>query len=135
MNEVQESLDELNEGVIKNYSFDMLHNEIYLLVIVLEDGLEKKYDVTISNVSMYCYMNNTEPKRKNMDSIEDDDYLECTEINVISSNTKVSFQCGEEDEWLAQYSANVNLAIEIWNKLLLVEAQSIKINKEEFILY
>ena len=126
---------ELEEGIIKDYSFDMLYNTIFLSVGVIENGIEKEYSVLISNVSMYYYINNTEEKRKIMNIIEDNEYLECTTINTISKQTKIIFHCGEEDKWLNQYGANANLVIEIWNKLLVIEAQLIKINEMEFHLY
>ena len=36
----------------------------------------------------------------------------------------------ERDEWLKQYQGKANVCIEIWSKVLLIEADSIELNNE-----
>lgn len=135
MQEIQKVLDELSESIIKSYRFDILNNTIYLSLLVIENSKEKTYDITIFNVSMHYFVNNTWDKRKNISRINNDEYLECTSISLLSEEIQVLLKCCGEDKWLCQYNASGNLVLEIWNRILIVEAQSIKINEKEFKLY
>ena len=66
--------------------------------------------------------------RFNIFEPDEDDYLEFTSISILE-DVKFDIE-SERDEWLKQYQGKANVCIEIWSKVLLIEADSIELNNE-----
>ena len=79
-------------------------------------------------VSMVYFVNNVGDTRFNIFEPDEDDYLEFTSISILE-DVKFDIE-SERDEWLKQYQGKANVCIEIWSKVLLIEADSIELNNE-----
>lgn len=77
---------------------------------------------------MVYFVNNVGDTRFNIFEPDEDDYLEFTSISILE-DVKFDIE-SERDEWLKQYQGKANVCIEIWSKVLLIEADSIELNNE-----
>ena len=77
---------------------------------------------------MVYFVNNVGDTRFNIFEPDEDDYLEFTSISILE-DVKFDIE-SERDEWLKQYQGKANVCIEIWSKVLLIEADSIGLNNE-----
>jgi hypothetical protein len=123
-------LKDLQESVIKTYNFDIVGNSIVFQLELLENGECKEFFVEF--LSTYYFINNTSKNRKNFIPYDLEDYLEFSSINIIR-NAKIQ-PSDEIGKWLTQYSSELNISVEICNKLLLIEAGSVKINGVEYLI-
>lgn len=120
-------------GVIKDYSFNIIKNEIVFQLFTVDNGKQMEYSLELFNVSAWFFINNTNKERKKFYKCEPDDYLELTSINIIQD----AFLGADsiDEKWVREYSSSVNIAIEIWNSYLFIEAETIVINGFEYKLY
>ncbi|MBO0422878.1 YxiG family protein [Enterococcus plantarum] len=64
---------------------------------------------------------------------EKDDYLELTSINLSNDKIDISLDC-EEEAWLKQYDGCGKVILEIWSKLVVLEADKFKVNDDVYAL-
>lgn len=128
---IQQKMNELFESKIVSYSMDILENKLGLELELLENGVETKYSVQFINVSTFYFINNTTDERKEIYPPDEDDYLELTSINLSDDLIDISLACKEE-AWLKQYDGCGKIILEIWSKLVVLEAEYIKINEDVY---
>lgn len=128
MENLIEKLNLLWASKILNYDYDMLLNNITFLLETLDDGQIHRYELKFKKVSMVYFVNNVGDTRFNIFEPDEDDYLEFTSISILE-DVKFDIE-SERDEWLKQYQGKANVCIEIWSKVLLIEADSIELNNE-----
>lgn len=132
MENLKKKLNLLWASKILNYDFDMLSNNITFLLETLDDGEIHRYELEFKKVSMLYFVNNVGDTRFNISEPDKDDYLEFTSINIMED---VQFYIeSERHEWIKQYKGKANVCIEIWSKVVLIEADSIKLNNGNYSL-
>lgn len=133
MEDLKKKLNLLWASKILNYDFDMLSNNIIFLLETLDYGEIHRYELKLKKVSMLYFVNNAGNARFNIFEPDENDYLEFTSISILDD---VSFNIeSEKHEWIKQYKGKANVCIEIWSKLVLIEANSIEIDNENYLLY
>ena len=128
MENLIEKLNLLWASKILNYDYDMLLNNITFLLETLDNGQIHRNELKFKKVSMVYFVNNVGDTRFNIFEPDEDDYLEFTSISILE-DVKFDIE-SERDEWLKQYQGKANVCIEIWSKVLLIEADSIELNNE-----
>ncbi|KZZ85764.1 hypothetical protein AS29_004020 [Bacillus sp. SJS] len=121
-------LNELTAGIIEKIDFSVPDNEISLKVKVIENKKETLFTVNITKVSSYIYIQDSGDRRFEMVK---PDYLELTSIDYYEKGLG-DINIDSEEIWVKQYNSNANIAIEIWDSVLLIEAGMISINHENF---
>jgi hypothetical protein len=129
---LQEILEYLDEAKILNYDFDMLRNKLHFSLEIIEKKLSIRREVEISGVSTFLFLNEDSKDRKRISEYEEGDYLEFTDINLLQNRVDIVFKT--DKKWLQRFSGEGNIAIDIWNKLLVLEAKSIILDGNEYLL-
>jgi beta-xylosidase len=128
---IQQKMNELFESKIVSYSMDILENKLSLELELLENEVITNYSVEFMNVSTFYFINNTTDERKEIYPPEKDDYLELTSINLSNNIINISLDC-EEEVWLKQYNGCGKVILEIWSKLVVLEANKFKVNDDVY---
>ncbi|WP_086313791.1 hypothetical protein A5821_001330 [Enterococcus sp. 7F3_DIV0205] len=126
---IQQRMNELFESKIVSYSMDILENKLSLELELLENEVITNYSVEFMNISTFYFINNTTDERKEIFPPEKDDYLELTSINLSNDIINISLDC-EEEVWLKQYNGCGKVILEIWSKLVVLEADKFKVNND-----
>ena len=132
MDKLQKQLNLLWASKVIEYHFDMLSNKILFILETMDNGVLNKYKLSFNSVSMFYFINNVTDSRKNVFVSDDDDYLEFTSINILE-DVKVLAE-SQQNSWINQYNGEANVSIEIWNKLLVIEASSLELNNISYSL-
>lgn len=130
---VQQRMNELFESKIVSYSMDILDNKLSLELELLENGVIINYSVEFMNIRTFYFINNTTDERMGIFPLRKEDYLELTSINLSNDIINISLECGEE-AWLKQYNGCGKIIMEIWSKLVVLEADKLKINSDVYFL-
>lgn len=128
---IQQRMNELFESKIVSYSMDILENKLSLELELLENEVITYYSVEFMNISTFYFINNTTDERKEIYPLEKDDYLELTSINLSNDIIDISLDC-EEEVWLKQYNGCGKVILEIWSKLVVLEADKFKVNDDVY---
>lgn len=100
---------------------------------LLENEVITNYSIEFINVSTFYFINNTTDERKEIYSPEKDNYLEITSINLSNDKINISLDCKEE-AWLKQYDGSGKVILEIWSKVVVLEADKFKVNDDVYVL-
>ncbi|MBO0446795.1 hypothetical protein JZO78_10590 [Enterococcus ureilyticus] len=130
---IQRRMNELFESKIVSYSMDILESKLSLELELLENEVITNYSIEFMNVSTFYFINNTTDERKEIYPPEKDDYLELTSINLSNDIINISLDC-EEEVWLKQYNGCGKVILEIWSKLVVLEADKFKVNDDVYAL-
>ncbi|MBF2458067.1 YxiG family protein [Listeria seeligeri] len=130
---IQQRMNELFESKIVSYSMDILENKLSLELELLENEVITNYSVEFLNISTFYFIKNTTDERKEIYPPEKDDYLELTSINLSNNTINISLVC-EEEVWLKQYNGCGKVILEIWSKLVVLEADKFKVNDDVYVL-
>ncbi len=102
----------------------MLNDNIKFTLQVIDNGVIKDYKLVLIEVSSFYYVKDDEKRRFAFYDREKVDYLELTTIYYEDPNlSEVKLSLQNEKEWSSKYSTGVNIIIEIWDSILLVEAK------------
>ena len=132
MEELKKNLDILWASRVLEYHFDMLTNKVSFHLETIDNGNIYKYEINFNRVSLFYFINDNTESRKNMYAPDEDDYLEFTSINILQDAEVILDSC--RDNWIEQYKGKANICIEIWSKLILIEADSIELNSTVYLL-
>lgn len=130
LEKIRTEFNEILESKINKIDFNLLTSSIEFLIEYIENGNKINTHIIFMNVSSYFFVNDTREDRKSFIEYEDGNYLEITSIDVIEGNLEI--QPKAQARWIEQYGASANIAIEIWNRILLIEASKIIIGEKEF---
>ncbi|EJV44379.1 Uncharacterized protein BC141101_00534 [Bacillus toyonensis] len=107
----------------------MLNDNIKFTLQVIDNGVIKDYKLVLIEVSSFYYVKDDEKRRFAFYDREKVDYLELTTIYYEDPNlSEVKLSLQNEKEWSSKYSTGVNIIIEIWDSILLVEAKQFSLN-------
>lgn len=134
MEKIQDKLNELFDSKILTYNLNILNNTFDITVEIQEGEKKFEKEITFYGVTTFFFVNNDTKNRKKLYTAEPMDFLELTSIYFVN-NQRISIAPFSTDEaWLNNYVGEGNIIIEIWNKLLILEAVSLKINEIQFLL-
>ncbi|PEZ00311.1 hypothetical protein CN326_22770 [Bacillus sp. AFS018417] len=127
-------LNEMWSGVVESFNINILFHKINLDIKVVEHGEILKYKVEFKQVSSFYFLENCGERRLNPIDPEIDEYIELTSIDFYRHGVGKIEISSSKEEWANQYFSSANFAIEFWDAMLFIEAKSIVINGEEFIV-
>ncbi|MGH1286501.1 YxiG family protein [Bacillus toyonensis] len=128
---IQSILDDLWGATISDTHIDLLNDSIKFTLQVIDNGVIKDYKLVFIEVSSFYYVKDDEKRRFAFYDREKVDYLELTTIYYEDPNlSEVKLSLQNEKEWSSKYSTEVNIIIEIWDSILLVEAKQFSLNGE-----
>ncbi|PEK35083.1 MULTISPECIES: YxiG family protein [Bacillus cereus group] len=126
---IQSILDDLWGATILETHIDLLNDNIKFTLQVIDNGVIKDYKLVLIEVSSFYYVKDDEKRRFAFYDREKVDYLELTTIYYEDPNlSEVKLSLQNEKEWSSKYSTGVNILIEIWDSILLVEAKQFSLN-------
>lgn len=126
---IQYILDNLWGATILETHIDLLNDSIKFTLQVIDNGVIKDYKLVLIEVSSFYYVKDDEKRRFAFYDREKVDYLELTTIYYEDPNlSEVKLSLQNEKEWSSKYSTGVNIIIEIWDSILLVEAKQFSLN-------
>ncbi|EEL60638.2 hypothetical protein CN639_12085 [Bacillus toyonensis] len=126
---IQSILDNLWGATILETHIDLLNDSIKFTLQVIDNGVIKDYKLVLIEVSSFYYVKDDEKRRFAFYDREKVDYLELTTIYYEDPNlSEVKLSLQNEKEWSSKYSTGVNIIIEIWDSILLVEAKQFSLN-------
>ncbi|WJE55379.1 hypothetical protein QRE66_27465 (plasmid) [Bacillus cereus] len=129
--EIQSILDDLWGAKILDTHMDLLNDNINFTLQVIDDGVTKDFKIVFMDVSAFYYVKDDENLRFEFYDREKVDFLELTTIYYQDPNlSEVKFNLQNEKKWSSQYSTGVNIIMEIWDSILLVEARRLSLNGE-----
>ena len=122
---LKEQLDKLWATTINSYEFDILSNSITFEIESLWSGKVEHYTVRFLKVNTWYFVKGCAEFRK---EINDPEPWECLEISTIDIVDNVKMVIDDELNILERYNSEVNVCIEIWSSLLLIEAEAIEVD-------
>lgn len=129
--EVQSILDDLWGAKILDTQLDILNDNMKFKLQVIDDGAIKEFKLEFIDVSSFYYVKDDENLRFEFYNREKVDFLELTTIYYQDSNlSKVKLDLPDEEEWSSKYSTGINIVMEIWDSILLVEARQFSLNEQ-----
>lgn len=127
--DIQSILDDLWGAKILDTHINLLNNNIQFILQVIDNGVIKDVKMVFIDVSSFYYVKDDENLRFEFYDRERMDFLELTTIYYQDPNlSEVKFNLQNEKEWSSQYSTGINIIMEIWDSILLVEARKLSLN-------
>lgn len=128
---IQSILDDLWGAIIVDTHIDLLNDTIQYKLKVIDNGVTEDFKLIFIDVSSFYYVKNDENYRFTFYDREKVDYLELTTIYYLNPNlSEVKFKLQNEIAWSSKYSTSINIIMEIWDSIFLVEARKISLNGE-----
>jgi hypothetical protein len=125
-------LNEMWATVVESFHIDILSHTISLNVKVVDN--EKYYKIVFKGVSSFYFVENSGDSRLNSVDPEDGDYTELTSIDYYQNGIGKIHISSAKETWVDEYFSSANFVLEFWEALLFIEAKSIVINGEEFLV-
>jgi len=125
-------LNEMWATVVESFHIDILSHTISLNV-KLSDNKEY-YKIVFKGVSSFYFVENSGDSRLNPINPEDGDYIELTSIDYYQNGIGKIHIISTKEQWVDEYFSSANFVLEFWEALLFIEAKSIVINGEEFLV-
>ncbi|MEI4804098.1 hypothetical protein WAZ07_23390 [Bacillus sp. FJAT-51639] len=127
--DIQSILDDLWGAKIIDTHINLLNNNIQFILQVIDNRVIKDVKMVFIDVSSFYYVKDDENLRFEFYDREKMDFLELTTIYYQDPNlSEVKFNLQNEKEWSSQYSTGINIIMEIWDSILLVEARKLSLN-------
>ncbi|HDX9577533.1 TPA: hypothetical protein ROX88_001025 [Bacillus pseudomycoides] len=127
--DIQSILDGLWGAKIVDTHIDLLNDSIQFILQVIDNGVIKDVKIGFIDVSSFYCVKDDENLRFEFYDREKIDFLELTTIYYQDPKlSEVKFNLQNEKEWSSQYSTGVNIIMEIWDSILLVEARKLFLN-------
>lgn len=126
MDDIINAINSVYCSIINDINFDVEKKEI-IFDLTLEDDCKKTYhSMKFFDVTSFMWIE--KPKERSVYNYLDCDFHELTSITLtrISAKTK--------DNWLNQYLIEYNIAIEIWETALLINASKISIDNKSYLI-
>ena len=113
---------------IVSYHIDFLHNEFTLEVNNSQMGYQK---AIFKGVSTFYFIHDQTEKRKNFFPPEQNKVLETSDVGILDNTLEINLNSKSVD-WAHDYSGSGNVFIEIWEQLIILEAQIVSINGVDY---
>lgn len=127
----QKKVNELNELEILKYKYDIFKKEISIDLRDISDNKMINHSLVFHEVSSCYFVSAWEESRFMMRYPDEEDYLELTSIEILSGSLNISVH--NENEGLVKQLKNCgNISLEIWSRILIIEAKRVSIDNIEF---
>ena len=125
MKNIEKALNNIYCSVINDVRFDLPKKEILFCLTLVDNGETTYHTLKFINCRSFMWI---EKPISNHDLYDyrNCDYYELTEISIKKINTN------SDDEWLKQYPMEYNIAIEIWETALLINATELLVDQKNF---
>ena len=123
MSSIIEAVNQLWYNSILDLDIDFLNQKIGFKTISIDNGIKKYHSVNISFFSELMWIS-----WQNDVTLNECKYLEMTSIS------ECDIKLSSKNKWISQFENQFNLAIEIWSKVLLINAERITIDGIDYIL-
>ncbi|ANB58383.1 hypothetical protein GFC29_1088 [Anoxybacillus sp. B7M1] len=125
-------LNEMWASIVESFHIDILYHTISLKVKVSDT--KGHYQIIFKGVSSFYFIENSGEFRLNPIDPEDGDYTELTSIDYYQNGIGKIHISSAKEIWVGEYFSSANFVLEFWEALLFIEAKSIVINEEEFLV-
>lgn len=113
-------------STINSIDFNMSNKEILFKLTLTDKGNISNHSMLFKNVSSFLWIE--KPKDSKLYSYASCDYYELSSITI----EKI---CADTDnDWLNQYLMEYNVAIEIWETALLINATEVSIDNQSYLI-
>ncbi|MDR9793122.1 hypothetical protein Q8A72_09045 [Aeribacillus pallidus] len=127
--DIQKILDKLWGAEILDTQVDLLNDIIKFKIKITDDKVVKFHEIAFIDVSSFYFVKDSEEFRFNFYDREKVDFLELTSIHYQNEPLgELHFCLPNEEEWSKQYHSKVNIIIEIWDSILLIETRKISLD-------
>lgn len=113
-------------STVENIEFNLPNKEIEFKLTLTDNGNRSNHTMQFKNVVSFLWIE--KPKGSQVYSYTNCDYYELTSITVEKIGTI------SENNWLNQYPMEYNVAIEIWETALLINAEELIIDNQRFLI-
>ncbi len=128
MNAIEDKINLLWEGTIYDFSFNAPMHKLDFNIQKISEGKKENFNVTISEISFYLFYDKNVSQSRNYE-------WENTELstffyapNTIKSHKSLSNSYNEGKS----FNINYNISLELWEADLLIQANKLTINDDEF---
>lgn len=128
---MQAALNKLWASIVEENHFDVLNHTIGFKTKALDSGNVSEYDVQFCQVASFYFVDGLDEDRHNCIEPDEGDYVELTSVHFLNEGIG-DIRVDPNGDWTNQYPSIPNFAIEMWNKMLFIEAASVKVNQEIF---
>ena len=127
MENIVNALNSIYGSVIKDINVNMFDKEISFDLTLVDSGIKTNHKLKFINCASFLWM---EKPVINTDSYDfrNWDYYELSSIDLCTINTT------SKNKWLKQYPMSYNVAIEIWETALLIQAEAIIIDEKQYLI-
>ncbi len=121
--------ERIDEATITSYFFDLFKNQ--MIFELRQDYTGERHKVIFKNVSTFSYIYDT----GELDALQLEEWdpvngrLELTSISFWNKKINASLSGAE---WASEYKQCYNVVIEIWGKVLLINATDVIVDDEVF---
>ncbi|MCI8540516.1 MAG: hypothetical protein HFE68_07025 [Erysipelotrichaceae bacterium] len=113
-------------GKFENIDFNMRKNEINLNICMHYATGKEFHCLSFIGVSTFYYVNDSKKYRTQISDMEPEYDFDFTSLNYVE-NIKIDVSHHTYD-WMERYSAEVNVYIEVWEKVLFIECTGMKLD-------
>lgn len=124
MKDVISALNDILYLTIENISFDMAKKEITMHLLLIDNGSSTSHELKFVDCASFMWI-------EKMDSSSLFDFRECNYYELTAVEIE-EISVASEHKWLKQYSIEYNIAVEIWESALLINAQGLCVDREWF---
>ena len=123
---IEDRINHLWAGTVTNFNFDVAKHEVTFHVHILDNDKKEDFDVTISEISFYLSYDEYELKCQGDESASDE--WAYTELSMFF------YMPSGDASWPpnSPFDIDYNLELEFWCNQVLIKANKLKINDEEF---
>jgi hypothetical protein len=132
MEDLMNEIDRIIEARIETYRFDIMKHRLELSLLLYSKEGWIKCDVCFVDVTTALFINNMYYGRKNVDTYEEGDCLELTDIHILRGKNYINIDSEIEGYWTKNFPSEGNIALEIWSHLLVLETTGIVIDGRHF---
>lgn len=118
------AIDSIYYSTINDISFDVSNKKIKFELTLKEDETITHHTMQFENVTSFLWIEKQKDSQEY--SFSECEYYELTSVIIDKTITNT------EDVWLKQYPMEYNVAIEIWETALLINATELSIDNQHF---
>ena len=111
-------------SIIRKIDVNLANKEVVLSLSLVDNGDITNHELRFINCTSFLWIEKMDGD--NSYDFKKCDYYELTAVNLRKVNTIST------DKWLKQYSMEYNVAVEIWETALLINATELSIDNQRF---
>ena len=125
-------LNNLWETVINKLDIDILRDTISLDITLQDGGEISDHSLIFEKVSSYFYVKGFGGRRFQFYPFEEGEYLELSALYYHDKPIEFVGVVSPTEEWANQCTATANFVLEIWGRILFIEAKEVTIDGTKY---